>query len=506
MAFKKKKQKPLIGVATTILIITIVTIILSAFLSKFGMQAEKSIVSNGVLTVSFTSIQNFLSVEGIQYLFSNIVLNFRMLEPVALVIISIIAFGILETSGLMQHCFSSLKRLNSKTLTMLVLLFSFISTFFGEYAFALMLPLVGALYSSIGKNPALGVLTSFLGVTLGYGSGFLFNYDQILLGNLTEVATTMDVDKNYVFNNFSTAIIMTVSLFIFVPIVSLLIENYIVPYFGKNTNISNEKNVSKKGLFYASLAFIVLLSIGLYMIMPSGVPGSGILLDMEQDTYFEKLFSTSSPFREGICLILLLIVTIPSYIYGKISKNLETSVGISDSLSIGLNDCGFLLMITFLGSVMISVFEWTGIGEFLVCKVVEILSQFQLSGILLIIIFFLLIVIVTFFVPSTLTKWSLISPIIVPLFMRANITPDFTQFIFQVADGVGKSISVFFPYFLITIGLMQKYNYEDMKITIGGVLKRIMPVVLITMVFWLLFIIIWYLAGFPVGISEYTTL
>lgn len=505
MAFKKKNKKTMLGVATTILIVTFITIILSAVLSKFGFQAEKNIVSNGIFTVSFTSIKNFLSVDGIKYLFGNVVLNFRMLEPIVLVIISIISFGILETSGLMHHFFSPLKRLSSKTLTMLVLLFSFISTFFGEYSFALMLPFVGALYSSIGKNAALGVLTSFLGITLGYGSGFLFNYDQILLGNLTQVAATMDVDKNYIYNNFSTSIIMTVSFLIFVPIISLLIENYITPYFGKNTNISNEKNTSKKGLIYALIAFVLLLLLGIYMIVPD-LPGSGILLDMEQDTYFGKLFSTNSPFREGICLLILILFTIPSWIYGKVSKNLETSTGVSDSLSIGLNDCGFLLMITFLGSIMISVFEWTGIGEFLVCKVVEVLSQFQLSGILLIIIFFLLMVIVTIFVPSTLTKWTLISPVIVPLFMRANITPDFTQFIFQVADGVGKSISIFFPYFLITIGLMQKYNDDDMKLTIGGTLKRIMPVVLLTMAFWLLFLIIWYLSGFPVGISEYTTL
>lgn len=505
MAFNKKKKKTMLGVTTVIFIIILITMILSAILSAIGLQAEKSVISNGILTVSFISIKNFLSVDGLKYLFSNVVLNFRMLEPIALVIISIISFGILETSGLMHHCFSPLKRLSNKTLTMIVLAISFMSTFFGEYAFALVLPFIGALYSSLGKNASLGILISFLGITLGYGSGLIFNYDQILLGSLTELAATMDVDKNYTFNNFSTSIIMTASLVIFVPIGALLIDNYVAPYFGKNNNLNNEKNMSKKGLVYASIAFILLLLAGIYMIVPN-LPGSGLLLDMEQDSYFAKLFSINAPFKEGVCLIILILFMVPSWIYGKVSKNLETSMGISDSLAFGLNDCGFLLMITFLGSIMISVFEWTGIGEFLVYKVVEILSKFQLSGILLIVIFFLLMVAVTFFVPSTLQKWSFISPVIVPLFMRANITPDFTQFIFQVADGVGKSFSIFFPYFLITIGLMQKYNYDDVKVTFGSVLKRIVPVIVIMMIFWILFIVLWYLSGFPVGIGEYTTL
>ena len=124
MAFKKKKNKICLGVATTMLLTTVFIIILSAILSKLGLQAEKNVLSNGSLMVSFTSIKNFLSVEGIKYLFSNVILNFRMIEPLAFTIVSIIAFGILEASGLMQMCFSPLKKVTNKTLTMIVLLIS----------------------------------------------------------------------------------------------------------------------------------------------------------------------------------------------------------------------------------------------------------------------------------------------------------------------------------------------------------------------------------------------
>lgn len=188
MAFKKKKNKLSFGIATTMLVATLFIMALSMVLSRLGLQAEKNVLSNGSLMVSFISIKNFLSIDGIKYLFGNIILNFRMLEPLALTIVSIIAFGILETSGLLQHCFNPLKKITNKTLTMIIILLSFISTFFGEYSFAIMLPFVGALYSSLGKNAALGVIISFLGISLGYGSGFLFNYDQVLLGTLTESA------------------------------------------------------------------------------------------------------------------------------------------------------------------------------------------------------------------------------------------------------------------------------------------------------------------------------
>lgn len=501
MAFKKKKKKIVLGTVTTMFIVTLATMILSTVLSKIGLQAEKTSLVGENLIVSFTNVKNFLTIDGMQYLFNNVILNFQMFEAIALMIVSLLSFGILEVSGLLQMVSTPLKRLSSKGITILIVLLSFISTFFGEYSFVIMLPFAGVLYHTLGKNSMLGVITAFLGITLGYGSGLIFNYDQVSLGILTQLAATMEVDKNYVFSSFSSSIIMTASLLLFVPIVSTLIESQIAPYFEKPVIVNNEKNHSKKAFLYSMLSLIILIVMVIFMIVPRG-----ILLDNTQTSYFNQLFSSNAPFRNGIIIILAVLIIVPSYIYGKLSKNIETSTGITDSLAIGLQDCGYLLMISFFGSIMISVFEWTGIGELFVCKIIEILSKFQISGILLIAIFFALVVIMTFLVPSTLTKWSLMSPIAVPLFMRANITPDFTQFIFQVADGVGKSISIFFPYFLIMLGLMHKYNSEDMKIGMGSIIKRIMPVVLITAIFWIFFFIIWYLAGFPVGISEYATL
>lgn len=505
MAFKKRKKRIFLGTISIITIVMIVTVISSAILSKVGFQAEKTALVNGSLIVSFTTINNFLSSDGLRYLFENVILNFQMFEPLLILVISMIAFGLSETSGLLQFTFSPWKKLTSKTVTFLIVLLSFVSSILGEYSFAIMLPFAGILYNYLGKNSILGVLTAFLGITLGYGSGFLINNEQLLLGGLTQIAATMEVDKTYIFNGFSSSIIMTVSMAVFVPIITLLIENQLAVYFDKPTFTNSERNESKKAFFFATLSFVVLLLLFIYMIIP-GLPASGVLLDMTQTAYYDQLFSTTSPFSQGLPLILLILIAVPSYIYGKVSKNIETSMGVTDSLAIGLKDCGYLFLLAFFGSIMIGIFEWTGIGEVAVCKIIEVLSKFQISGILLIGIFFILVVLMTVLVPSTLTKWSLMSPIVVPLFMRANITPDFTQFIFQVADGIGKSLSIFFPYFLLLIGLLHKYNFDDIKVSIGSMLRRMMPVILIMIVLWILFLVMWYLAGFPMGISEYATL
>ena len=50
---------------------------------------------------------------------------------------------------------------------------------------------------------------------------------------------------------------------------------------------------------------------------------------------------------------------------------------------------------------MIAILDWTGLGELVTCKIVEVLSMFQFSGALLIFVFFILVVVMTLVMPST---------------------------------------------------------------------------------------------------------
>ena len=114
---------------------------------------------------------------------------------------------------------------------------------------------------------------------------------------------------------------------------------------------------------------------------------------------------------------------------------------------------------------------------------------------------------ISILIPNTYTKWNMASPLIVPLFMRANISPEFTQFIFSIADGIGKAISPFFIYFIIMLGFLQKYNDGDKKeITIVGTIKLILPTVLLLAVVWLVLIVSWNIIGIPLGMNTYATM
>ncbi len=498
---KKKKKKVFQGALSTILLMCVIVIVLSFILSLLGFEGYETYISNGVLESSLITVNNIFSVNGFKYLFNNAVLNFKMFEPLILLIISMIGISIADTSGILDPIFLPLKKIKGSFLTFLVVLLGVCVTFFGNYSYVMLFPLIGILYKKIGKSPVLGILTVFLGITLGYGTGIMFNYDSYILGSFTEAAARVEVDKDYAFSLVSTEFIMVISTFIVSVVLSRLIEKRIVPNFHKSESITSDNKFS----YPTFILFIILLVILVYMIIP-GLPGSGLLLDNSSTRYIDKLFGSNSPFSNGFVCIFSLLLSICGLFYGYL-HGIKMGDTYAKGISKSFDGLGYLFVLMFLISQLEGIIEWTNLGTVLGSRMIDFISNLQLSGVFLIIIFFIIIIIMSILIPSTSGKWIIASPVVVPLFMRSNITPDFTQFIFQIADSVGKCLTPVFAYFIIMIGFMEKYIDENEKsVTIVGTMRMTLPIVLIIGLLWIAIIALWYISGMPIGINGYSTL
>ena len=498
---KKKKKKVFQGALSTILLMCVIVIVLSFILSLLGFEGYETYISNGVLESSLITVNNIFSVNGFKYLFNNAVLNFKMFEPLILLIISMIGISIADTSGILDPIFLPLKKIKGSFLTFLVVLLGVCVTFFGNYSYVMLFPLIGILYKKIGKSPVLGILTVFLGITLGYGTGIMFNYDSYILGSFTEAAARVEVDKDYTFSLVSTEFIMVISTFIVSVVLSRLIEKRIVPNFHKSESITSDNKFS----YPTFILFIILLVILVYMIIP-GLPGSGLLLDNSSTRYIDKLFGSNSPFSNGFVCIFSLLLSICGLFYGYL-HGIKMGDTYAKGISKSFDGLGYLFVLMFLISQLEGIIEWTNLGTVLGSRMIDFISNLQVSGVFLIIIFFIIIIIMSILIPSTSGKWIIASPVVIPLFMRSNITPDFTQFIFQIADSVGKCLTPVFAYFIIMIGFMEKYIDENEKsVTIVGTMRMTLPIVLIIGLLWIAIIALWYISGMPIGINGYSTL
>ena len=504
---RKAKKKILFGPVITILILTFIIMFASLIMSRMQLQGEIVSIDNGSLTSSLVIVNNIFTLDGLRFLFSNIMNNFMSFEPLVLLIVALIGVSIGEVSGLFDIIFKPLKKLSTNALIILTLILGIISSVIGDYNYILLIPLVGVIYKLIDKDAFLGIVILFIGMTIGYGTGIIYNNLDYIMGGMAQVSASLDVDKNYTYSMFSHIYIMIVSAIILVSIGVVIIKNFVIPRLPKKKMFEKEeRKMSQKALYLSNMTFVILLALLVYMIVP-GFPNSGLLLDNNSNEYINMLFGNDSPFRNGFIYIFSCILMVCGFIYGKVSGNIKNTSEYSLGLSHSFTNVGTVLVLMFFTSQMISILNWTNIGLIIVTNLVNVLSKIPFSGLALIIVFFVIVILMSIIMPSTLEKWTLMFPIVIPLFMRANITPDFTLFIYKVADSVGKCFSPLFIYFIIMLAFLEKYNGdENHKVTIFGTMKSLMPAYLLFAGIWLLIIISWYIIGLPIGIGTYPTL
>lgn len=497
----KKKQPKLLSPVITMCILILIALITSSFLAVINFDGTQTTIENGMLETSIIVVKNIFSKEGLIYLFSNIITNFTLLEPFVLIILSLMAIGILKESGLLKHLFEPLKKLKPNVLTFIVVFISVISSIVGDYNYIILLPLVAVLYQYVNKSPVLGIITVFLGITLGYGTGIFYNYNDYALGVLTEAAAVIDVDPSYKFNLYSNLYIMTVSSVIVTFLITTLIEKFLSKKIATTVKYDDDIKTSNKALLFSIISLIICIIPIFIMIMPNG-----ILLDNTQTKYVAKLFSANAPFNLSFMYLFLMIMAIVGLVYGFVSKNFKNNHEFGWSFTKQFDNIGYLFVLMFLSSILIGIINWTNLGTVIANNLISIISLFDFTGIPLIVVSFIFIILMSILIPGSLEKWALISPILVPLFMRGNLTPDFAQFVFKAADSVGKILTPLFVYFIVMLGFVQKYNKNENKVTLFNTVKLIWPIIITMIIFWLLILIIWYIAGLPLGIDTLATM
>ena len=496
---EKLKSNKLFSVTLSIVFLIIIVSVLSLFFSKFNINGNITSISNGKLETSIVLSNNIFSKDGITSLLSNVISNFNLVKELTLIIISLFSVSILDSSGLIYHVFNRFKHIKSNIIIFLTIVLGILFTMLGEYSYIILLPLVPVIYINMGKNPLVGLINIFIGITFGYGVN-IFNYNFYSLSVLTELSASLEVDKSYVFKTFSNTYIMLASVILMPLLITGFMEKYIIKKIPMIESDLEDKKISKKALIISLVSFLLMLIVSLFLIRPNSS-----LIDNTLNNYIAKIFSPNSTFNQFFMCLYLIISIITSFIYGFISKNFNNNHEFSDGLTKYFDNIGNLFVFIFLYSVLSYIVTYTNIDLIIISKLMYLLEILNFTGIPLIVITFIAIFIMSILMPDSLSKWTLISPTLVPIFMRANITPDFTQFLFSVASSIGSIFTPLFIYLIIMLGIYKKYDTNN-QIGLFSHIKLLSPIILALLAFIIVLLVIWYISGLPLGINTFATM
>ncbi len=507
----KKVKEARLHPALVFLILTFIVMIISSVGHFFHLETSYYAVNSvtGNIDSQTVTINSLFNRTGLQYLISNLLTNFTSFVPLGTLIVGLMGIGVAYKSGFLDTLFSMIaKNSPRKLITFLIVLLGVIFSIFYDVGYVILIPLAAILFLNLGRHPSAGICAAFAGITFGYGASIVANGLDAILLEYTQSAVTI-LDSTYDISVSSNLIFMIVSTFLIAYVGMIVTEKFIIPKLGKYHFSAEEQEViereptskEKKGVLIALLFLTVLILILIYCITP-GLPFSGLLLYLKDDLYIEQLFGSNSYFYQGVVCIFSVLLMIAGLIYGLRVKTIHNNRDFVDGMNYYLKDLSSILVLVFFAAQFVLIFKQTNIGVFIVVSLSNFLNGLQLTGLSLVLIVFFVVMLCSVFVPTASTKWAILSPVVVPMFMQSSLTPEFAQAVFRAADSSVKGITPFFTYFVILIGFLQIYNKrKDDVITITDAMSLMIPYTIAFSVLWLFIVVCFYILGLPIGIG-----
>lgn len=445
-------------------------------------------------------VKGLLSADGVRYLFTSFVGNFRNFAAVAIIMIVMIGVGLAELSGLIGALIRRLVAVSSQgMLTWILVLAGMVSSVASDAGYLVLIPLGAAAFKAVGRNPVAGIGVAFAGVAAGFGVNFLIAPVDAVLTEITNEAAHivdpsvhLDVASNLFFGIGST---------IFVTIVLVLVSTKIVePRLGRHDAAHEADDVEEEttgpevtpeaealGLRYALWATLgVVLAIVLLTVIPGAPlrnPDTGSIIG-------------DSPFMDSLIVIISIIFFAAGWAYGRGAGTLKGSDDVIAAITKSWAGLAGLLLLFLLIAQFIAYFNYSNIGQVAAVKLGDVLEHLDIAPVWLLIGVIAISWIVNFIMPPMIAKWALLAPIFIPLFMRLGIEPQTVLAAFRVGDSPTNVITPLMAYFPLVVVFVQRWQKDA---GIGTVISVMLPYVIVLTVAWTLFFVAWYLLGIPLG-------
>ncbi len=474
-------------------VLMIVIWILSALLSNVSFSEIDPRSGNPIV------VRNLLTGSALASFLAGMVTVFTSFAPLGIVLVAMLGVGVAERSGYINAGLKSLLSVTPKTLlTPMLVLVALVSHTATDAGYVLVIPLGGVIFYAAGRHPLAGIAAAFAGVSGGFSANFIpSGIDPLLQGFTQSAAQIVDPNiqvnplNNWFFTSASSVLIILLGWFLTDKVVEPRLQK--TPLDGDMEDLPSmdKLNARDKKAFWVSNLVMILFLIGLFF---WAYPENSALRAEDGE-----ITSFSAPLMQSIVPLIFIIFLIPGIIYGLMSGTFKTSKEIVASMSKSMSGMSYYIVMAFFCALFIDAFGKSNLGALMALKGADFLRELNMPGQVTIVGIIILSAFVNIFIGSSSAKWALIAPIMVPMLMQLNISPDLTQASYRVGDSVSNIITPLMPYFPLVVVFCQKYVK---KTGIGTLVSMMIPYTIVFAIFWTIFLLIYWALGIPLGLQS----
>ena len=458
-------------------------------------------------------IINLLSPTPAVRFLSRMVRSFTEFPPLGVVLVAMIGVGVAEHSGFIG---SGLKWLLEVTprrwLSPALLLTAILSHSAADCGFVLVVPIGGLIFAAAGRHPIAGVCCAFAGVSGGYSASFLpTSLDPLLQSFTQEAARLVSPDRlvhplcNWYFTSVSAVMIIGLAWWMTDRFIEPLLLRTLPWQPGATAGHSTTNPTAAPVAADLDLARplsalerralgwgMVSIAVMLLLIAAAAAPGTSPLRGRGG-----ALTAPGSPLMESIVPLLFLLALVPGVVYGRLAGTVRSHRDAVAGMTRSLATMSSFLVMAFAAAQFTYLFRESNLGALFAVKGASALKAMHLPVPVMIVGMVLLSTSLNLFIGSASAKWAILAPVIVPVMMSADVPPELTQAAFRVGSSSTNIITPLMTYFPLVVLFCRRYRPD---IGVGTLIRLMVPYSAVFIAAWTGLLIVWRVAGWPLGL------
>ena len=470
----------------------IITILLSFVCSLLGVCATNPVTGETI------QVYNLLSVDGFVKMLTTAQSNFTSLSALGMVLVCMMGVSLCEQSGLFRVALKgTVEKSKGSDIKVMVIFFicCVLADCAGGVGWVVLPPLGAMIWLSMGRNPLAGMFAAYATTASAFCANILITSMDIMNLGYTQAAIDL-LDNSYLlpascnwyFSSVSAILLVPASLLVTIKVVEPRMGKYDPSYAEEGAIVPDAPttDLEMKALRKAALSFVG------YLVVVVILTITGVL----RDSATGSATASSAPLMKGMSILIALMFAIPGAVFGFGTGKFKSFADLAEGLATAMSTMGGYIAMFFFMAQFMCYFDWSNLGLILAVKGANALEASGLPITVVLVLFILFIAILNIPVGGAPTKYAVIAPIFVPMFMLLGYNPALLQMAYRIGDACTNPITPTFAYFGMLLTLGQKY---DRRLRFGSLFANMTPYCICSFLVMTILFVIWFLLKLPLG-------
>jgi len=469
----------------------------SASLPYSGKQAPAGAeLAGGVLTYRASSL---FSAENIARLFTEMPRTYASFTPLGIILTIMMGAAVAERSGLFFALIrGSLRGTPRRYMTPIIAVVGMVSHHAADAAYVVLIPMAAVLFASVGRHPLAGIAAALAAVSGGYAGNIMPGQLDVLLFGFTQEAARI-VEPGWTMNPLGNWYFILGIVVFFTPIIWFVTDKVVEPRLGTwNEEVDEELRADlgkgelsgdeRRGLRHAGIAALLVTALFAALCL---WPGYTPFIDQDAEGPIRL-----QPLYASMIAALFLLFLLTGVVFGRAVGTVKNSNDVIAMMREGVKTIAPYLVFVFFAAHFVAMFNWSGIGPILAIGGAEKLQGMNLPPALLLVCVLLLSSLMDLFIGSSTAKWSVLSSVVVPMFMLLGISPEMTTAAYRMGDSYTNIMTPLMSYFPLVLVFCQRW---DKSMGVGSLLALMLPYALCFMATGIMMVVAWVVFDLPLG-------